>query len=67
MKRTRCPMCQSNIIIRHKPWLGQNIRCPSCEAILEVVFLNPLELDWTFGVQDYKYDNRYFEEYEFVD
>jgi len=67
MKTTRCPLCKSNIIIRHTPWKGQSIRCPSCEAILEVVFLNPLELDWPFGVQDYMVDGTVYEEFDYID
>jgi lysine biosynthesis protein LysW len=66
MKTTKCPMCKSNIVIRQKPWLGQSIRCPSCEAMLEVVVLNPLELDWSFSVQDSQYDDSiYYEEHDY--
>jgi hypothetical protein len=61
-------MCKSNIILRHRAWKGQSIHCPSCEATLEVVCLNPLELDWTFGVQESQFDDRlYYEEYDYVD
>jgi len=67
MKTTRCPLCKANIIIRQTPWIGQSIRCLSCEAILEVVFLNPLELDWPFGVQDYMFDGTGYEEFDYID
>lgn len=67
MKTTRCPLCKSNINIRHRTWVGENIRCPSCEAELEVVFLNPLELDWPIGLQDYKLDDSLYEEFDYID
>ena len=67
MKTTRCPMCKSNINLRHKPWKGQFIDCPSCEAVLEVVRLNPLELDWTYGVNDSSYDDSFsYEELNYM-
>jgi hypothetical protein len=28
--------------------LGQKLTCPHCDAELEVISLNPLELDWAY-------------------
>jgi len=68
MRTTRCPLCKSNIIVRHRPWLGQSIRCLSCEAILEVVFLNPLELESTYDVQDSRFDDSlYYKELDYIE
>jgi alpha-aminoadipate carrier protein LysW len=41
-----CPDCAGRIYVGRKPWLGQPVLCEDCEADLEVVHLNPLELAW---------------------
>lgn len=41
-----CPECDEDIYLRIAPSLGDLITCPSCETRLEVVGVNPLELDW---------------------
>lgn len=52
---SKCPMCGEKIKLSHKVWLGQDVICPVCDAELEVVNLNPVELDWV-GEEDY-YDD----------
>jgi alpha-aminoadipate carrier protein LysW len=57
-KRTRemafayCPDCVGRIYLGRKPWIGQPVTCESCGADLEVVDLNPLELDWAGDLPD---------------
>jgi alpha-aminoadipate carrier protein LysW len=57
-KRTRemafayCPDCVRRIYLGRKPWIGQPVTCESCGADLEVVDLNPLELDWAGDLPD---------------
>lgn len=41
-----CPDCGTRIYLGHRPWLGQPTMCDYCDADLEVVHLNPVELDW---------------------
>ena len=36
--------------------LGKSIKCPECEVMLEVISLNPLELDYPLGDEDWDED-----------
>jgi len=40
-----CPECDADIDVGDDVEEGQTIDCPECEALLEVVTTNPLELD----------------------
>jgi lysine biosynthesis protein LysW len=40
-----CPECECCLKLGTRPRRGQQIICPECEAVLEVVSLDPLELD----------------------
>ena len=44
----RCPDCKQRIEIRPFLRVGDALVCPHCEADLEVVDLNPVELDWAY-------------------
>jgi uncharacterized paraquat-inducible protein A len=46
MPRSLCPACDGAFSIPGKPQLGQKIACPFCGEKLQVVWENPLELDW---------------------
>jgi lysine biosynthesis protein LysW len=59
MKEAKCPLCGERIKVGVKPWVGQAIECPACDANLEVVGLNPFSLDWPYddsGYLSYDYD-----------
>jgi alpha-aminoadipate carrier protein LysW len=43
-----CPDCGRRIVLRSQPRVGEEVICPHCEADLEVVSLDPLELDWAW-------------------
>jgi hypothetical protein len=45
--------------------MGQQVTCTACDTVLEVVWLDPLELDWVYDDED----EEYFDEgdYEFED
>jgi lysine biosynthesis protein LysW len=47
-----CAECDEDIQIPGRPRLGQKVSCPHCGAQLEVVDLEPLELDWVFDDED---------------
>ena len=48
-----CPDCGEEITIRGNVRLGQEVVCPHCDAELEVVETEPLELDWAYDDGDY--------------
>jgi lysine biosynthesis protein LysW len=52
-----CPDCDATLRLKTVR-LGQQITCRECGTILEIVELNPVELDWAF---DEPYEE---EEYE---
>lgn len=43
-----CPECHTGVTVEAVAGLGQRAECPACRADLEVVSLQPLELDWRF-------------------
>ena len=43
-----CPECRGAVTFEVQPILGQRAVCPSCQAVLEVVVMAPVELDWSF-------------------
>ncbi len=57
-----CPGCDQNIYFRKTPKLGDIVYCDNCEADLEVVNVNPIELDWPWEEEDEDY-----EDYEYED
>jgi len=40
--------------------MGSQVTCPECDAELEVVWLDPIELDWPFDDEDYDDDDDYY-------
>ncbi len=46
MGAAKCPSCGKLIELGRTPRMGQKIRCFDCSSRLEVVWLDPLELDW---------------------
>ncbi|KAA3643813.1 MAG: hypothetical protein DWQ07_16995 [Chloroflexi bacterium] len=56
MKFTGCPSCDSPIKVMKNPRIGQRIRCPHCDADLEVTWLDPIELDWFADDVYYEFD-----------
>lgn len=47
-----CPECESLINLGEKPVTGQKVTCPDCGGYLEVVGVDPIELDWVFADYD---------------
>jgi alpha-aminoadipate carrier protein LysW len=46
--RADCPDCGQKITLKGPVVLGQEVVCPHCEAELEVVETEPVELDWAY-------------------
>ena len=55
MVNADCPSCGTKVIIGSHPRMGQRFTCRSCNTEVEVVWLDPVELDWPYdddGVDD---------------
>ena len=48
----RCPDCGEKIRLHGKIYVGREIVCPDCDAILEIVDTDPVELDWAYEDED---------------
>jgi len=53
-----CPDCDARLSLSH-PRLMQKLLCPYCDAQLEVISLEPLELDWAMEWPD---EDEWYEE-----
>lgn len=52
MASAYCPDCEERIIFKIEPMVGQTLTCPHCDAELEVISTDPLELDWAYDWSD---------------
>jgi hypothetical protein len=63
------------VLVGPKPRIGQKVECKNCKTMLEVSWLDPLELDWPYkpdksdleGYDDYEDDDYEYEEEEYED
>ncbi|MGI6368839.1 MAG: hypothetical protein ACOX2L_10895 [Anaerolineae bacterium] len=67
MPYAACPGCDQNIHLRRTPKLGDIVYCDNCEADLEVVNLNPLELDWPWEEDEDEEEDDYQDDDEWDD
>ena len=42
-----CPSCAARIYFNTRPNLGDVVVCHECEDNLEIIWLNPIKLDWS--------------------
>ena len=56
MEAAECISCGAEITFREDPKMGDLVKCRKCDAELEVVWLDPIELDWPFE-DDYYYED----------
>jgi lysine biosynthesis protein LysW len=56
MPEALCPSCDETIHFSRVPKLGRKVMCPECGESLEVVDLEPLELDFEEDDYDSDYD-----------
>jgi lysine biosynthesis protein LysW len=42
-----CPSCGEDVKITGQPKIGQEVICPHCEDYLEVIEVDPVELNWS--------------------
>ncbi len=48
MSHALCPDCDQEIML-DRVTVGQTLTCPHCDAQLEVINVDPLELDWAYA------------------
>ncbi len=60
MEIVNCIACEAELTIKHPINIGTQVKCPQCKAEFEVVWLDPLEIDWPF---DDDYEDEEEEEY----
>jgi lysine biosynthesis protein LysW len=46
MQFAKCPSCGSDINVGSQSRMGQMFTCPACGEVSEIVWLDPVELDW---------------------
>lgn len=57
MPLAECPSCDARIRVSNPTKLGKRVTCPSCGDLLEVVELEPIELDWIYDDDDDDWDD----------
>jgi lysine biosynthesis protein LysW len=48
MARVFCPQCSHRVKLRSRPVESQLVQCQHCKTVLEIVSLEPVELDWAY-------------------
>ena len=60
MRTAFCPDCDALVNVGPRPKEGQRVTCQNCGTTLEVISLQPLELDWVYeaaeGEEDWEDD-----------
>ena len=59
MQSAVCSQCRSSISVGAQPKLGKLVTCSECGTELEIIWMNPVELD--FPLEEDDYDAEYFE------
>ena len=47
-----CPECDARINVGRNPTEGQVVVCPRCRTELEIISVDPIELDWMLDDSD---------------
>lgn len=53
MQSAECPQCGGQILVGFQPRIGKLVLCAGCSEEFEVVWLDPLELDWPMIDDDF--------------
>jgi len=56
MSTAVCPSCGAEVKVNGTPRIGMSVNCASCATDLDVVWLDPLELDWPIEDDDFDED-----------
>jgi lysine biosynthesis protein LysW len=52
-----CPDCGHKVHLKNPVRIGQEVACPHCDAELEVIEIDPVELDWIYDEYDGEQDD----------
>ena len=52
-----CVDCRETVILSGDVRIGQQVICPSCLAQMEVIALEPMEVDWLYEEPEYAYED----------
>jgi len=66
MNSAECISCGNEVAFQVTPQMGMLVKCSKCDAQLEVVWLDPMEVDWPFD-DDYGDDDDDEDEYYYED
>jgi hypothetical protein len=55
-----CPSCGRKVLVGGSPRRGQRFNCSGCDTLLEVVEVDPVELDWPFDDEEDDFDDEDF-------
>lgn len=64
MNQAHCPDCDGKIVLNMNVKVGQKLTCPHCDADLEVISIDPIELDWAYDWDDEDEDEELYEDEE---
>jgi len=62
MQSAECPQCGNNVQVGSQPTIGKLVKCKECGSELEVVWLDPVELDWPLDEEEMEDYYEYEEE-----
>ena len=54
VKMAKCPECGNPIQLSKNVKMGAITTCPECDCLLEVISLNPLDLDYALGDEEWE-------------
>jgi len=52
MPAADCPSCGTQVTLSNNIRIGQHIMCGKCREVLEIIWLEPVELDWPFEADE---------------
>jgi hypothetical protein len=61
--RALCPDCGERVTVRGSIRIGLEVICPHCDAVLQVIDVDPVELDWAYE-DDWEDDEEWDDEDE---
>lgn len=64
MQTAECPQCGNEVPVGAQPKLGKIVECKECGAELEIVWLDPLELDWPLDEDEYDEEDEDLDDFE---